>query len=235
MLLVDHDSTDGTREVLCGMAAGAPANTSFHAVSHPRESHDLLKPFVGTPSWIFAVDGDEIYDPAGLAALRLRLLGGEFDRHWMILGNVLHCDRLDPDAGVASGFAAPPSRSITKLYNFSAIHSWDGDTPERLHGGTPVFRAGFSGQDKRRLELEYTWDESPLRCLHVCFMSRSTHDQGIQSRENIMETYCGGWTNSLKRWGRRILGRQETSDWKRQRYARGSRVEVSTHPFYPTL
>ena len=232
ILLVDHQSGDDTARILQELAAEPGGKATFHAIAHPRESHELLKPFVGTDTWVFGVDGDEIYDHQGLQAFRARLLAGEFDKHWMILGNVFHCDRLDPAAGVASGFAAPPSRSITKLYNFAAIRSWDGDTPERLHGGTPVFREGFSGSDKRRLELEYAWDESPLRCLHACFVSRSSLDSGVESRENIMETYCGGWTNFLKRWGRWILGRQETSDWKRQRYARGGRVEVSTRPFF---
>jgi len=233
MLLLDHGSSDGTREVLEELATQEAEKMMFRSIRHPRESHELLKPYVGTATWIFGVDGDEVYDPLGLQAFRARLLAGEFDSHWMILGNVLHCDRVDADENLASGYLAPPSRSITKLYNFAAIDSWDGDTPERLHGGRPVFRGGFSGQDKRRLELEHAWDESPLRCLHACFVSRSSLDSGVESRENIMETYCGGWTNFLKRWGRRMLGHQETSDWKRQRYARGGRVEVSTRPFFP--
>ena len=233
ILLVDHHSGDATARILRELAAEPGGKAIFRSIVHPRESHALLQPFVGTDTWVFGVDGDEIYDPQGLQAFRARLLAGEFDKHWMILGNVVHCDRLESAAGVASGFAAPPSRSITKLYNFAAVHSWDGETPERLHGGTPVFREGFSERDKRRLELEYAWDESPLRCLHACFVSRSSLDSGVESRENIMETYCGGWTNFLKRWGRRMLGHQETSDWKRQRYARGGRVEVSTRPFFP--
>ncbi len=232
LILADHRSGDGTPEILKEIADGHPGKASFHEVSDPRESHDFLKPFVGTDTWVFGVDGDEIYDFRGLERLRPRLLAGEFARHWMILGNVLHCDRLDLHDGRASGFPSPPSRSITKLYNFAAIDSWEGDTPERLHGGEPMFRKGFDGQEKRQLQTEYSWEESPLRCLHACFVPRSSRDQDGASRENIMETYRGGWTARIKRLARWLAGRREASDWKRERYARGERMTVATAPFF---
>jgi hypothetical protein len=181
---------------------------------------------------VFGVDGDEIYDSCGLAALRPRLLAGEFDSHWMILGNVLHCDRLDPRANEASGFLSPPSRSITKLYNFAAINSWGGDTPERLHGGAPAFRGGHHERGKRQLQFEHAWENSPLRCLHACFVPRSSLDAEGATRGNIMETFRGGWTGRIRRRLRRLAGLPETSDWKRERYARGGRATVPTDPFF---
>ncbi len=232
ILLIDHRSEDGTSRILKEIVEESSGKAAFHAIAHPRASHELLKPFVGTDTWVFGVDGDEIYDPRGLQAFRPRLLAGEFDSRWMILGNVLHCDRLDLQNGEASGFPAPPSRSITKLYNFAAIDSWDGGTPERLHGGSPVFRRGFDGQEKRQLQTEYSWEESPLRCLHACFVPRSSQDQEGATRENIMETYRGGWAARIKRLARRLAGRREASDWKRERYARGERMTVTTAPFF---
>ena len=232
LLLVDHQSEDGTVGILREFAAEPDGKATFHSIAHPRESHALLKPFVGTDTWVFGVDGDEIYDPRGLHAFRPRLLAGEFDSHWMILGNVLHGDRVDARETSASGFPSPPSRSITKLYNFAAIDSWEGDTPERLHGGNPAFRDGHHERDKRQLQLEYSWDESPLRCLHACFVPRSSLDVAGVTRENIMETYRGGWTNRIKRLARRLAGIPETSDWKRERYARGERLTVSAEPFF---
>jgi len=232
IFLVDHGSEDLTASILKRVVEEHPGRVSFHAIRHPRESHEILKPFVGTAAWVFAVDGDEIYDPAGLGAFRLRLISGEFDRHWMILGNVHHCERFDPGRGEAEGFATPPCRSITKLYNFAAIRSWDGDTPERLHGGAPDFLPGFDEQNKRQLQLEYGWENSPLRCLHMCFVPRSSLDREAgSSRENIMETYCGGWTNRVVRSLRRLCAMPEKSDWKRERYARGERLVVPTAPF----
>jgi hypothetical protein len=236
ILLVDNGSKDQTPQILRDLEASDRGKRTFHSIGHPRESHEFLKPYVDTPTWIFAVDGDEIYDPAGLNSFRPRLLSGEFDKHWMILGNVHHCEALDPALGFAEGYSTPPGRSITKLYNFAAIKSWNGNTPERLHGGNPHFLAGYDDQMKRRLQNEYNWEESPLRCLHLCFLSRSSLDGPESgSRENIMETYEGGWTNRAKRFLRKIQGLSEKSDWKRERYARGEQSKVSTVPFFPNF
>jgi glycosyltransferase involved in cell wall biosynthesis len=234
ILLVDNGSRDQTPLILRELVSENPEKASFHAIRHPRESHDLLKPYAGTPNWIFAVDGDEIYDPERLKSFRLRLLAGEFDKHWMILGNVHHCVHLDVTAGVADGYSTPPGRSITKLYNFAAIKSWDGNTTERLHGGNPDFLPGYDDQLKRQLQNEYNWEDSPLRCLHLCFLSRSSMDNSPSiSRKNIIERY--GLINRLRRFVRRTLGITETSDWKRVRYARGERSKVSTTPFFHTI
>ncbi len=229
MLLVDNGSTDGTAAILESLATGSE-KADLHRIGHPRDSHELIKKFLGTRTWVFGVDGDEIYDPVGLEKFRGMVLSGGFDNHWMVLGNVLHCEAIENET--ALGYLSPPSRSITKFYNFHAIDSWNGDTPERLHGGEPVFRRGFSEGAKRRLETEFSWDESPLRCLHTCFMSRSSRDAGINTRENIMETYCGGLTNWIRRTARRLAGRPEFSNWKRERYARGARVTVDARPFF---
>ena len=152
----------------------------------------------------------------------------------MILGNVIHCDELDVAAGTAKGFASPPSRSMVKLYNFAAIESWDGDTPERLHGGVIRFREGFHEGLKWELNKVYSWDESPLRCLHMCFLRRSSVDpENVKTvRESIIETFYGGWTNRIRRLLRRIAGLPESSDSKRERYARGERVTVPAGPFF---
>jgi hypothetical protein len=82
------------------------------------------------------------------------------------------------------------------------------------------------------LELEYAWESSPLRCLHTCFMPRSSADASVQSRENIMETYRGGLTNRIKRTLRRLLCKPEKSRWKRERYMRGESVCVDATPFF---
>ena len=230
-ILADHGSRDSTPGILRELAASIPS-AGFHELRDPSESHRLIQPLAGTNTWVFGVDGDEIYDPSGLEKFRRRLLSGEFQSHWMILGNVLHCDRLDPGKNEASGFLAPPSRSITKLYNFSAIDSWEGDTPERLHGGRPVFRRGFHERDKRQLQTEFSWDASELRCLHACFVPRSGLDTAGTTRENIMETHRGGWMSRIRRLIRQAAGVPESSGWKRERYRRGPRVTIPTGPFF---
>ena len=227
LLLCDDRSVDHTADILRSLAEEIP-HASFHPLTHPSQSHDLLKPFVGTPTWVFGVDGDEIYDPSGLKAFRQRLLSGEFDALWRMKGNVLHC--LEWEAGRARGHAAPPSRSITKLYNFAAIASWDGDTVERLHGGTIRFQPGL----KRNLQDELDWDASPLRCLHLCFLPRSSRESAASSvRENIMEIHRGGLRGKIRRLANRLLGRGTPSRWKREHYGRGPLLNVETGPFFP--
>ena len=236
ILLVDNGSIDSTQEIFKELEAVHPGKLKLYHIQNPKESHDLLKRYAGTRTWIFAVDGDEIYDHKRLTEFRPRLISGEFDSHWMLLGNVHHCDSLDIQNGIAGGYSSPPGRSITKLYNFAAIKSWNGDTPERLHGGVPEFLSGYNDQMKRQLQLEYSWEESPLRCLHLCCVPRSCLDaEQSGSRENIMETYRGGWTNRVKRFFRKLMGQSEMSEWKRERYARGERAQVSTTPFFTVL
>ena len=106
ILLVDNGSIDGTLGILRQLAADCD-KVRFHAISHPSESHDLLKPHAGSDTWVFAVDGDEIYDPRGLENFRRMVLKGDFQTHWMVLGNVLHCDQIDQ--GKARGWLAPPA------------------------------------------------------------------------------------------------------------------------------
>jgi len=228
-LLFDHGSTDRSPAILETFAsASVPAE--FRRITHPSESHDALRPLAGQSAWIFAVDGDEIYDPSGLARLRPRLLAGEFDSEWMVMGHVLHT--VEFGAGDARGFAAPPSRSITKLYNFSAITAWPGRSMERLHGGEPVFRPGFDASKKRLLMNEMPWDKSPLRCLHMCFCRRSSvEDEGSSPRRNIDELYNrGGWLTRL----RAAIFRRDSS-WKQERYRRGPVTTVATRPFFDEL
>lgn len=232
LILCDNRSTDRTPEILREISRSLP-HAEYHHIGHPRESHDLLKPFIGTRTWVFGVDGDEIYDPAGLGVFRERLLAGEFDALWRMKGNVLHC--LELEAGRARGHAAPPSRSITKLYNFAAIASWDGDTVERLHGGTIRFHPGWDDCKKRNLQDELDWDASPLRCLHLCFLPRSSLEKEFAPvRENIMEIHRGGLGGKLHRLVNRMLGRGAPSRWKQNHYCRGPLLTVDAGPFFPS-
>jgi Glycosyl transferase family 2 len=233
LILCDHRSTDGTAEILDGLARTLP-HAVLHRLDHPSESHDLLKAFAGTRTWVFGVDGDEIYDPRCLQDFRPRLLAGEFDHVWRMKGNVLHCTALATDRSTATGYMAPPGRSITKLYNFGAIVSWDGDTVERLHGGTIRFQPGFDDSMKQNFQEVLGWDETPLRCLHTCFLPRSTRDTiraGATVRENIMEIYRGGVASMLRRFANRLLRRPD-SRWKKGFYRRGPVETVDARQFF---
>ena len=232
-LAVDNGSRDGTAEILGRLAGEFGGRLAYHRVGHPRVSHDLVAPLAGTDTWIFGVDGDEIYDPSGLRRMRTRLEAGEFDRDWVVFGNVLNVRQLDAEARTATGHLAPPCRSMTKLYNFRAIEAWHGPCHERLHGGRPVFREGFHEGLRRNLHESVSWDDAALRCLHLCFLRRSSAEPAeAKPRRNIMDRYARSWRQRADDLWRRLRGRDPV-DWKEQRYGRGPLVTVSTGSFFP--
>ncbi len=234
LILCDHESKDGTPAILERLARDF-SHVELHRITHPSQSHNLLLKYAGTRTWIFAVDGDEIYDPERLASFRQRLLSGEFDSIWRMKGNVMHCTSVSSDLSTASGYMSPPSRSMTKLYNFGAIDSWDGKILERLHGGTIRFKEGFHDLIKINFHESFAWDETPLRCLHLCFLSRSSREgEGPESqRENIQEIYGGGIVGKIRRFASSILLDQKPPLWKQEYYRRGPIETIDCRCFFP--
>jgi hypothetical protein len=228
---VDHVSTDATWEVL-QMLAREYEHVDARRVRHAGESHALLEPYAGTATWVFGVDGDELYDPERLAGFRDDLLAGSYDHAFKVASNVVNCTELDREQRTATGYPSPPSRSITKLYNFAALESWRGDGAERLHGGTPLFKPGHDERSVDNIGERLTWEETPLRCLHLCFLRRSSLDTGPTVRPILEETtlHDRTWRGALKRKLRRRRI-PETSAWKREKYMRGEPVTVDAAPF----
>ncbi|MFL5950824.1 MAG: hypothetical protein ACJ74M_04390 [Gaiellaceae bacterium] len=229
---VDHVSTDGTWDAL-RKVAGEYDHVDVRRVKHAGESHTVVEPYAGTPTWVFGVDGDELYDPARLARFRSELLGGAYASAFKVASNVVNCVELDPSAATATGYPSPPSRSITKLYNFGALESWAGDGAERLHGGKPVFRSGWDETSVDNIGERTSWDDTPLRCLHMCFLPRSTSDTGPTNRPILEETtlHDRSWRGALKRLLRRRVVPAESA-WKREKYMRGELVTVDAAPFF---
>jgi hypothetical protein len=232
---VDHVSTDRTWDVLRALADEF-GHLDARRVQHAGLSHRLLEGYAGTSTWVFGVDGDELYDPRRLQGFREQLLAGAYDGIFKVASNVLNCVDLDVNGRRASGYLSPPSRSITKLYNFAAIESWAGDGAERLHGGTIVFRPGYDERSVDNIGERLSWDETPLRCLHACFLRRSSGDpepSGEPLGRPILEEtgmQDRGWRGRLKR---RLRGRAipEVSAWKGEKYMRGALVTVDASPF----
>lgn len=228
---VDHVSTDSTWDILRRLGEEYD-HVEVRRVHHAGESHRIVEPYAGTDTWVFGVDGDELYDSERLASFREELLDGAYSRVFKVASNVLNCIELDGRG--ARGYLSPPSRSITKLYNFAALESWRGDGAERLHGGTPVFRPGYGERAVDNIGERLSWEETPLRCLHMCFLRRSSSDAGATVRPILEETAMhdrsrrGALKRTLRR--RRV---PEVSDWKREKYMRGDLVTVDAAPFLP--
>jgi hypothetical protein len=232
---VDHISTDRTWEILQELA-GDYDHVDARRAHHARISHQVIEPYAGTATWVFGVDGDELYDPERLRLFRDELLEGAHDDVFKVASNVLNCVELDREQLAAAGYLSPPSRSITKLYNFAAIESWTGDESERLHGGRIAFRQGYDERAVDNIGERLSWEETPLRCLHVCFLRRSTGDlerTGMPTGRPILEETAmqdRSWRGRLKR---RVRRRRvpEVSAWKREKYMRGELVTVDASPF----
>ena len=228
--VADHGSTDRTPAILAELAAAHP-KIRVRRIADARESNEMLQPYVSTPTWIFGVDGDEIYDPAGLARFREELFAGRYDRWWVVFGNVFNCVELDGKS--ARGYLAPPCRSMTKLYNFRMLRELDPTAPQRLHShkGRDVFHDGCHAMLRYDLYKETAWDDAAFRCLHTCFLPRSSQAAAAASRENVSESLQP--MRRLKRFVNRVLGRAASSDYKSEKYMRGPLTTVDATPFFP--
>jgi Glycosyl transferase family 2 len=230
---LDHVSSDGTWDILQRLAAELD-QVEVRRTHHADDSHAVIEHYAGTDTWVFGVDGDELYDPARLDGFRERLLAGDYSRTFKIASNVVNCIDVDLARRHATGYPSPPSRSITKLYNFAAIDAWRGDGSERLHGGTISFRPGYDDTSVDNIGERLSWDETPLRCLHMCFVRRSSGDaDNPLARPILMESglHDRSLLGSLKR---RVLRRQlpQMSQWKQEKYMRGELVTVDASPFF---
>jgi len=232
LLLFDHRSRDRTPEILTRLAAELP-HARFEAIDDPSISHDRLLPYVGTDTWVFGVDGDEIYDPASLPPMRARLAAREFDDYFIVKGVQLHCADLDLRTETATGWLAPPSRSTTMLYNFAPLAAWEGRPPERLMGTGPQFARPV--EEFRWLRDEHPWEDAPMRCLHVCFLRRSSRQRaGRQhARLSYVERIAGSRRAIVRRRVAELLGRPQESWWKLNKYRQGEQVTVSVAGFFP--
>ncbi len=231
LVILDHRSDDQTATI-ARTYEQANEHVAFHSIESPAQSHVYIEKFAGTNTWVFGVDGDEIYDPAGLRRLKYKLLRGEYDAWWQVFGNVLNCVELDLERMTGRGYLAPPCRSITKLFNFAAIESWNGDCPERLHGGVRIYREGYGDRSRLNLHDKTPWEEADLRCLHTCFLRRSSRDANSRRlRENIVELNSRRAQSALRRrlggWKAALLG----SRYKKVKYMRGDLVEKDIGSF----
>ena len=230
VIVLEHRSIDRTPEILERLADDEP-KLRVHRIDDPRDSHDFVAGYAGEPVWVAGFDGDQLFDPIGLAGLRPRLLDGELDAFWSVVGRGFNCLEVDPAAGAARGYHAPPSRATPKLFNFAAIDAWEGPTRERLHGGTIRFRPGF-GPESRSDDLQrLPWEETPLRWLHLCFVRRSSQ-RPETTRLNPAEAAGRREPRErLRRAAARLLGRPE-GQGKVEAYSRGPVASVDARPFF---
>ena len=210
IIILDNYSSDNTWNIISDLSSKHNHLTSLRW-ENPMDSGKVLNPYIGEDYWVFGVDGDEIYDREGLRVLRGQLLSGVYKNTYCIKGHCLHCNSINFDSATAEGWDCPPSRAITKLYNFSLIDSYHQN--ERLHGSCTL-KDGYSPIPFNLTDQTDTdWDSSPLRCLHAAFVPRSSldssHDARIPPNGNL--------------------------PFKLEKYRKGPLVSRSLLPFYENI
>ena len=236
----DHVSSDRTGEVLSELARDLD-HVTVQRTDDARDSHRVLEPYAGSETWVLGVDGDELFDPEGLARLRRLLDENAYADAFHVKAHVLNCTVLDEAHGRATGHMAPPYRPVTKLFNMAAVESWTG-CPQRLHGGAPRFRPEFDWSALHYVSEETEWSTDPLRMLHLCFLQRSSADYEPSpvARFNLSET--GAFRRGARGLSRRLRYRRhidprmkayraQGSSWKQEWYSRGPVLSVDARPF----
>lgn len=232
--VADHMSTDGTWGIVQAVAQEL-GHIEPVRVRSTGDSHALVEGYAGTDTWVFGVDGDELYDPVGLERFRADLLAGAHREHFSLKSNVLNVTELDREGSAATGYLSPPSRSVTKLFNFAAIDSWTNAHRQYMHDGEIAFRSGYDSESIGVLGDRHSWEESALRCLHVCFLRRSSHDPPeAAGNGRLSPIELGG---KRRTWLTPLLGRLRRtppgSPWKDDKYRRGELVTKDARPFFP--
>jgi hypothetical protein len=239
IIVTDNCSTDNTGAIIRHLASRYE-KIEYHQIDDIATSHELIRSYAGKRVWIFGVDGDEIYDPARLTAFREDILAGRFNGWWMIFGNVLNCTRIDSSRSVAHGHLSPPCRSMTKLYNFGVIEEWPCSSGERLHGGEVTFKEGFDKSLRLALHENNSWDEAMFRCLHMCFLKRSSKQKKRKGaylpRPNPADIMSRNIFQKMATLFRRLCGLPEIGkeEWKIEKFTRGEVVEKDVSCFFTT-
>jgi hypothetical protein len=123
---------------------------------------------------------------------------------------------------------------MTKLFNFHLIESWDGAVTHVLANGTIKFKPGYDASRRLDLHERLSWEESHYRCLHTCFVPRSSLDRGVSlARPNVSENRRSGLTTLARKALNRLLGKPAVSGWKLEKYARGPLVTLDVRQFFP--
>ena len=166
--------TDGTWEVLRTLARDYD-HLDVRRVHHAGDSHKLVEQYAGTDTWVFGVDGDELYDPVRLSGLRTIPRRG---LRRCLQDRLQHAQLRRDRSGSADGFRlslaafAPGEEAVQLRRNRVVGRRRSGAT----HGGTIVYRPGYDERSVDNIGDRLSWDETPLRCLHATFMRRSSGD-----------------------------------------------------------
>lgn len=212
IIMIDNCSTDETVSIAkhCGV----------QPITEPdlRVTHGYIEPYVGRGVWVFGVDGDEIYDAAGLERLHDQMVDGLYDDAYQVQGWYLHATEFAPGRLTAKGYLGPPAHTPAKLYNMDMIDSWPNTYKDIL------FMMRKSTRGRKARALPDTWEGTPMRCVHTRFLRRSSQEP----EETVGVREEGRAAIGIK-IGSSIAG-NELGKNKRLNYRRGEVREVQVWP-----
>jgi len=191
--VLDNNSIDKTLRIVEECSKKFKKIKFYHSPDI-KKSHEFVEKYVGTNTWIFGVDGDELYDPVGLSVLKKDIKNGKYKDTWRIRGIFFHAIKLNEENKTAEGYLGPPSKDPNKLWNFKMLKSWKSDGVQALfHCQTRRFwekklkvicffekKGNFSSNKYlNKLEGKYffqglTWENCFFRCLHMRMLRRSS-------------------------------------------------------------
>lgn len=182
IIVIDTGSEDATRDRVKLQQAVRGCKIDLEREEDLRKTHRFAEQFVDSDTWVFGVDGDEIYDPVGLRYVQASIRRGPFGGNaYQLRGRYFHVCELTLD--FAKGYHGPPSHNPTKFYNMRNIESWKADGEHILFQARPrVIKAGAIDE---KIWADIDWDECPLRCLHMRFLSRSSVDTPATSGRRL--------------------------------------------------
>jgi len=189
IILIDNGSTDKTLQIAAGFA-------KVEIIREPdlKKTHRIIQDYTGTNTWIFGVDGDEIYDPEGLRVLRWQISEGLYDGACHVQGWYFHATEIKGQT--VTGYMGPPSHHPAKLYNMNNISSWKQDGKHILFLCRPRIDNGV-----KLRALPDTWEETPMRCIHTRFLRRSSQEPEEQQGRRLNGEDVLGFGNRSDRGG----------------------------------
>lgn len=225
LVVLHHASTDRTAEKI---------EQAIHSHSHARavvfpdlsEGHSHVSPYAGGDWWAWQIDGDELYDSAGLHRLAQQCRDGHFDDIWRIHGRYIHALEYKTEEVEFRGHLHPPDKKCgANFYNLSHLERWPCDRKRvafMSHG--MAWKRGRTPGARDTKNQKCDWANSLMRCVHLRFLQQSSIEPDHEVGNRLSPQQVLGWGLNAKETGGKSVN-------MRNSYREGPIVTVDAAPF----
>lgn len=165
VIILDNKSTDKTKEIITNtwdrdLKSG---KMKYVIVQDARDTNKYLQEFIGTNTWVWGIDGDEVYSYMEANKICCNIRTHQYDNYYRLDMEVLNVTNIANGlyGKHITGYKSPPSKGMIKLYNFKYVESIS--PGERLHGDYKTTNNSI-----------YFYGTGKICMLHMCFMKRSS-------------------------------------------------------------